>query len=167
MFHGERQTIDLPMNLECEKGDEVILSKNLPDDLCDGMSIMMRAAMEDVSIYVNGRLRETYSSNTVEGLSYYPPSAYIVTQIGSADSGKDIAFHLTIKNKGTLNSVSINHGNNGWFEVLKNSLVMNSAAVFILICGLIIALCAFSPEKAIKPRLPGISVFLYLMRHCG
>ena len=155
MFHGERQTIDLPMNLECEKGDEVILSKNLPDDLCDGMSIMMRAAMEDVSIYVNGRLRETYSSNTVEGLSYYPPSAYIVTQIGSADSGKNIAFHLTIKNKGTLNSVSINHGNNGWFEVLKNSLVMNSVAVFILICGLIIALCAFFSGKGYKTEAAG------------
>ena len=155
MFHGERQTIDLPMNLDCEKGDEVILSKNLPDDLCDGMSIMMRASMEDVSIYIGGKLREVYSSNSIEGLSYYPPSAYIVTQVGSEDAGKDIALHLTIKNKGNLNTVSLNHGNNGWFEVLKDSILMIAIATFVLLCGITISLCAFFSGKGYKTEAAG------------
>ncbi|MBO4266468.1 MAG: HD domain-containing protein [Lachnospiraceae bacterium] len=155
MFHGERQTVDLPMNLECEKGDELILSKDLPGDLCDGMSIMMRASMEDASIYIGGKLREVYSSNSIEGLSYYPPSAYIVTQVGSKDAGKDIAIHLTIKNKGTLNPISLNHGNNGWFEVLRNSLLMIAIAAFVLLCGITISLSAFISGKGYKTEAAG------------
>lgn len=155
MFHGERQTVDLPMNLDCEKGDEVILSKDLPNDLSDGMSIMMRASMEDVSVYIGGKLREVYSSNSIEGLSYYPPSAYIVTQVGSEDAGKDIALHLTIKNKGTLNPISLSHGNNGWFEVLRNSLLMIAIATFVLLCGITISLSAFISGKGYKTEAAG------------
>ena len=79
--------------------------------------------MQDVVIYIDGRLREEYSSNSTFDMSQFLPSAYVVTELNGTDAGKDITIHITVKNKGSINAISYGHGNNVWFPVIRNGLL--------------------------------------------
>ena len=140
--HGETTSVTLPCYIDCKAGDEVILSNTLPDDLTDGMSMMVRASMEDVIIYVNGRLREEYSTNSVKDMCYHLPSAYVVVPLDASDAGKPVTLHITIKSKGSLNAITIGHGNNVWFKVIVNGLPVAFTALVVFISGVIMSLTA-------------------------
>ena len=141
-IHGNSEMIMLPYYIDNIVGDEAIITNTLPDDISDGMSLMVRASMEDVVIYVNGRLREEYSSNSVKGMSYYLPSAYVVAPLYADDAGRSVSVHITFKSRGSLNDIVIGHGNNGWFDVIKRGLPVNFIALVVFASGVVMALTA-------------------------
>ena len=54
-YKGETmEDVSLPMYVNAESGEEVVISNTLPENLSDGMNIMVRASMEDVIVYVDG-----------------------------------------------------------------------------------------------------------------
>lgn len=152
---GSSREIDLPMYVDAEPGEEIIISNRLPANLSDGMSLMFRSSMQDVTVYVDGRLREEYSSKAAKGMGYYIPSAWIVTDLRRTDSGRDISIHITVKNKGSLNEVSLSHGNNVWFAVIKDSLLINALAFIELIAGAVAFLAAVILGKKYKTEATG------------
>lgn len=138
-FNGKTSEITLPAYVDSNAGDQVVISNTLPKNISNGMSLMVRASMEDVVIYIDGKVRSEYSTNSNKGLCYYLPSAYVVTALTAQDAGKQIDIHFTIKNKGSLNPITIGHGNNGWFEVIRNGLAVNFIALVAFISGVTLA----------------------------
>ena len=142
LYKGETiDDVSLPMYVNSEKGEEIIISNTLPDGICEGMNLMVRGSMEDVVVYIDGKLREEYTSNSVRNMAYYLPSAYVVTPLDSGDSKKQVDIHLTIKTKGSINTITIGHGNNGWFPVIRRGLPVSFIALVVFIAGIIIT-CA-------------------------
>ena len=137
-YKGDNTQISLPAYVPAASGEELIISNTLPKNLSNGMSLMVRASMEDVVIYIDGRKRGEYSSNSFRNMSYYIPSAYIVTGIDGHDSGKPVAIHITVKSRGSINAVTIGHGNNGWFKVIRNGLPVNFIALLAFFSGILI-----------------------------
>ena len=137
------EIISLPAYVDAASGDEIIISNTLPANISNGMSLMFRASMQDVVVYIDGRLREEYSSNSSFDMSRYLPSAYVVTALNSTDAGKDISIHITVKNKGSINSISYGHGNNVWFPVIRNGLWVNILAVIELVSGALASIAAY------------------------
>ena len=137
------EIISLPAYVDAAFGDEIIISNTLPANISNGMSLMFRASMQDVVVYIDGRLREEYSSNSSFDMSTYLPSAYIVTELNGTDAGKDITIHITVKNKGSINSISYGHGNNVWFPVIRNGLWVNILAVIELVSGALASIAAY------------------------
>ncbi|MBQ6319111.1 MAG: hypothetical protein IJI23_04930, partial [Lachnospiraceae bacterium] len=86
-------TVSLPAYVDSSLGDEIIISNTLPSNISNGMSLMVRTSMQDVVIYIDGRLREEYSSNSTFDMSQFLPSAYVVTELNGTDAGKDITIH--------------------------------------------------------------------------
>ena len=147
IYDNKQSVVTLPTSVDSKPDDEVILTKSLPDDLSDGMSLMIRASMQDVFVYVNNTLRDEYSAGQLDGVDYYLPSAYVVVPLNEEDSGADIAIRLTIKNKGVINAITIGHGNNVWFDVLKDALPLSAFAIFVLIGGLVMSLSVLILRK--------------------
>ena len=141
-YNGEVYDVTLPYSVDAESGDEVIISNILPPNVSNGMNLMVRASMEDAVIYVDGRVREEYSTNSVRGMGYYIPSAYVVVPIDQHDAGKEIAVHLTIKTKGSINAITIGHGNNGWFGIIRRGLPVSVISLVVFVSGILIALAA-------------------------
>ena len=56
--NGESMPITLPVSVDAKKDEILIIRNTLPEKLADGSSLMIRAAMEDVYVYINGELRE-------------------------------------------------------------------------------------------------------------
>ncbi|MBE5907000.1 MAG: HD-GYP domain-containing protein, partial [Lachnospiraceae bacterium] len=138
---GKEETLTLPVKMK--KGKEVVIVNRLPKELTDKMSIMMRASMEDMIVYIDGKKRQEYSSKSISGMSYYIPSAYVITELNEEDGGKSIEVHIRTKGKGVINEVTIGHGNNVWFPVIKKGLVINGIAIMVLIFGIFLTAIFF------------------------
>ncbi len=148
-------TVSLPAFVDSSLGDEIIINNTLPSNISNGMSLMVRASMQDVVIYIDGRLREEYSSNSTFDMSQFLPSAYVVTELNGRDAGKDITIHITVKNKGSINAISYGHGNNVWFPVIRNGLWVNILAVIELISGTLASLSAYALGKKYRTQATG------------
>ena len=147
---GSIMEILLPVTLEADSGEEIVISNTLPDDLSDGMSLMARASMEDMYVYIDGVLREQYASDSIEGMSYYIPSAYVVIPLDASDSGKEIRIIIRVKTRGVINGVTIGNGNNVWFDVIKKGLAVNLVAVIALIMGLLLTVAVPFIRKSFR-----------------
>ena len=148
-------TVSLPAYVDSSLGDEIIISNTLPSNISNGMSLMVRTSMQDVVIYIDGRLREEYSSNSTFDMSQFLPSAYVVTELNGTDAGKDITIHITVKNKGSINAISYGHGNNVWFPVIRNGLWVNILAVIELVSGALASLSAYALGKKYRTQATG------------
>ena len=109
---GKEESITLPVKPDIPVGETVTITNHLPEDISDGMSLMIRSVMEDVRVYVDGELRGEYASDTGRSLSYYLPSAYVVIPLKREDSGREIAISVTFKTRAVINGITISHGNN-------------------------------------------------------
>lgn len=138
--NGGSSYISLPQSVNTDKDEILILKNTLPSDLPDGCSLLTRASMADLYIYINGELREQYATESIDNMSYYIPSAYVVTELSEEDSGTEIMIKIRAKTKTTLNEVQISKGNNVWFQIIQNSLPVNAVVLFVIILGIILVI---------------------------
>lgn len=71
-------------------------------------------------------------------MSYYLPSAYVVTELSEQDSCTEVAVRVRVKAKGKLNEIQIGQGNNVWFNILRKHITVNAIAFVVLILGIIL-----------------------------
>lgn len=136
--NGSPEKIILPVTVDAKKGDMLTIKNTLPGDLHSGSCLMVRASMEDVYIYINGELREEYSTDNLSVKVYHLPSAYVVTELSEKDSCAELVIQIRVKTKGTLNEIQLGQGNNVWFSIIHNNMAVNVAAFVVLILGLIL-----------------------------
>lgn len=137
---GDVSEVTLPVKVKSYDEPLVSIQNTLPSDLSDNMSLMVRASMEDVYVYIDGQLREEYASDQLANGSYYIPSAYVVTKLNAEDSGKDIRVDIRFKTQGQINGITLGYGNDVWYSVVKGSIPVNLAAVVVLIFGVVLIL---------------------------
>ncbi len=135
---GVTSEVTLPASTGAGDGDTVIIRNTLPDDLEGNNTILFRTRMEDLYIYIGGELRESYSSDGFENVSYHIPSAYVACELTPEDAGKEIEARFVVKNVGTIESIRIGSGNNVWFGVLKDNIILAVASLIILIVGIFV-----------------------------
>ena len=134
---GIKYPITLPITIDNSTGKEIIMRNVLPDYVTDGMNIMFRSSVEDMYIYIDGELRQSYASKYMRAVNYYLPSAYLACPLTKEDAGRPIKVIVNIKATGLLNEVTIGYGSDAWFPVIRNNIVVTIVAVFMCIIGLI------------------------------
>ena len=146
---GNVSPVTLPEQMACESGDELILRNILPENITDGMTLMFRTSIEDIYVYIGGELRESYASSGFKRMSYHLPSAYVVVELADLDAGRDIEVRLTVKDKGVLNDIRLSYGNNAWYRIIHENIVITVIASIVAILGLItVALYLFLRKRA-------------------
>ncbi|MCR5474752.1 MAG: HD-GYP domain-containing protein [Lachnospiraceae bacterium] len=150
LVNGLTVRVRLPISVNVKEGKDLTIINTLPEDIHDGMSLMMRASMEDIRIYINDELRVDYSSASLKNRMYYLPSAWVVTELGEKDAGAKIRIDLTVKSKGIVNVVSISNGNNVWYKVIKDGMAVNLIAVLVFLLAVLILILTFLLGKRHK-----------------
>ena len=148
--NNQTQKVELPVDLNFKQSDEVVIVNTLPDDLSDGMSMMMRATMEDIIIYIDDVERSEYSSESIDGMSYYLPSAYVIADLNSEDAGKEVRILIRFKESGVINEVEMGHGNNVWFSAIKSGLPVAVFALIVLVMGTLLFAAAIWMRNSFK-----------------
>ncbi len=134
---GNTGPVTLPGRVDCKSGETVIIRNILPDDISDGMTMLLRTSIEDIYVYIDGELRECYATSQFENMNYYLPSAYIVVDLKNADAGKPVEVHVTVKDKKVLNEIRLSNGNNAWFKIIRSNIAITVIALIVVILGLV------------------------------
>lgn len=152
------KTINLPSKEKLAKNTWVILDNKLPASVDDGMTLRIRGNMADVFIYIDGELRESYSSEEIGGMPYYLPSAYVMCDLHEADAGKDICIKFFVKGSGKLSGIVYGYGNNPWFEIIKE----NATVVYISALVAILGVLAVAGYEIIGRKVKAGKSLIYL-----
>ena len=150
---GSVRNVTLPVTADAGKEEWVVIRNTLPDKIDGHQTILFRTMIEDIYIYVGGELRTSYSTEGFESMSYHLPSAYVACDIGPGDAGKEIEVRFFVKAIATIESVRIGAGNNSWYAIIHENIVLLAVAVMIMITGaLVILFYLFSRERFMIDR---------------
>lgn len=85
---GERKPISVPGTCDAKKNETVMIETQLPDNTGELYYLCFRSAKQDMEIYIDGVLRQSYSTEGKRLFGKLSAVAYVFVQIDEADAGK-------------------------------------------------------------------------------
>lgn len=101
--NGEKIPFAIPGTCDVADNDTAVFEKLLPDELPSHMWLCFRTSKQDMNIYIDGLLRESFSTLTTRPFGVSSASAYIFVPLEPTDSGKTL--RVSICSDSTYNGV--------------------------------------------------------------
>ncbi|MBR4223801.1 MAG: HD-GYP domain-containing protein [Oscillospiraceae bacterium] len=141
-------------------GSTVALTNTLPDTIRDGMHLCFRSRRQEVSIYIDGKLRaeHTAANSTVKFRS--PVSALVVCDLYNSDASKEICIYVTSHESDMVRYESVvwSYGSDLWYPYIYSSIpIVAIAAMSVILSFLAITGCL-----VLRSRISSIKSVLYL-----
>jgi len=133
---GSREHITVPGKCEAYRNEAVIIETVLPEELDDGSSICLRSSHQDFEIYVDGMLRQRYTTKDTRPFGKTSMSAYVFADIYGSDGGKTLRI---ISNSDSIYTGQINEMYIGNHSAITNYFI-RTYGVFTLVTIMIILL---------------------------
>ena len=128
---GTRRQIELPG--QCE--EEVVLETSLPDPLDPYVtSISFRG--EDLKAYVDGELRQEYTTENTRWFGHKSPESYVMIPVSAEDAGKTLRIEMQTDTR-ILYQVYMGSSLGLWIHILNLYKGEIAVAALTLILGLI------------------------------
>lgn len=89
---GTRVPIELPAKCDVERNEIVTIETTLPENLESGMYLCFRSSRQEVSIYVDGKLRQQYSTKDTRLFGRTSAAAYVFLKLETEDAGKTVSI---------------------------------------------------------------------------
>lgn len=137
---GSRTTVTVPGKCEADRKEAVIVETLLPEDLDDGISICLRSSQQDMEIYVDGMLRQRYTTVDSRPFGKNSMSAYVFADLYRVDAGKTLRV-ITVSDSmytGQLNTVYIGDRSGIFNYILRSYGVITLIDVMILLLSVIV-----------------------------
>jgi len=135
------ETFDCPNTIsEIQAGEELIITKMLPQDLGSMNCIEFRTFQGACKVYIDGELRQEYDDAPYRRVSKFPPSATMLVDLTPSDAGKTIEIRYICNNKnyiGTAGKVNIGEKSTIIRQMLIKYLPVIIAAILLVLFGLV------------------------------
>lgn len=134
---GSEAPIEVPGKCEAQPDDEVVIQTALPTNLQSRTFLSIQSLRQDMAIYVDGVLRQEYSTADTRLFGSTSSMAYVFLELEPSDSGKT----LTISTKsdsfysGTFSKVYIGDRMGIWENYFKRYSIEVFIAVLMLLLG--------------------------------
>lgn len=142
---GERISANFPGKVQAKEGELVRFVTILPDDIHSGEQICFRAIWQDVNIYIDGVLRESY--NTINSRPFGMNSAfrYVFADLQEVDAGKELMYEFSSRSKyaGQTFGCYIGDAAGIWGYLVKESGARMAIAFFLLLLSMFCIIVCF------------------------
>ncbi len=92
---GERIPFEVPGSCDIAEGEIFTLEKELPNTIKSNSWLCFRTSRQDISIYIDGELRERYSTKDTRPFGVASVSTYLYVELDTSDIGKTITVQMT------------------------------------------------------------------------
>ncbi len=152
---GERVPVEVPGNAQAESGEKVTLVTKLPEDLHNIDVICFRPIWQDVEVYVDGELRDSYSTKETRLFGENSAFRYVFTSLDEEDEGKEITYRFwtTSKYAGATRKVYIGDKSSIWAHLVKESAFKMVVAVLLMGVCLFCVITCFVLKRIYKKNL--------------
>ncbi len=136
--NGDRIPIEVPGKVEAEYGEVITVATTLPDEIQCGESICFRPIWQDVTIYIDGELRENYTTKDSRPFGTNSAFRYVFVELTEEDEGKELTYVFSSDSKytGTLRTGYIGDKSSIWVHIINESGVRTIISLFLFLLSL-------------------------------
>ena len=133
--NGDRVPQEVPGRCDAKKNEVVIVETTLPKMIPEDMYLCFRSAKQDMEIYVDGELRQTYSTKDTRLFGNVSAAAYLFLQVYSEDAGKVLRLKTQTDSSysGIFYSVYVGNRMEIWVNLFRQYGLELSIAFLVLI----------------------------------
>lgn len=154
--NGERIAAEVPGRVIAAPGEAVTLITTLPDDLVNGESICFHTIWQDAEIYVDGSLRQSYSTKETRPFGINSAFRYVFVELSETDSGKELSYIFTSNSKysGRTYPSYIGDRVSIWLYLIRSVAMQTAVCVSLLFLSLLCIVICFIIRLIYKRALP-------------
>lgn len=136
---GTKEAVPVPGTYLAQKGERVILEADLPQSLEKMPWLCFRSSQQDMEIYIDGVLRQEYTTKHTRIFGKNSMSAYVFVELEAADAGKKLCVVTTSHStySGVMNEVYCGDTLGIWLHFAGQYGVQIATAVLIMILGVV------------------------------
>lgn len=152
---GTKEEIGVPGEYDLPANETMVIVSQLPEDYCDN-AIAIRAALQDISIYIDDELRLRYDTRNTRPFGKNSASCFVFAQTSEKDAGKQLRIELTshtINYSGVVNTVYAGDKSEIWRYIFNDNKVEMIMAFFILFSGFIAVIFSIALGIVYKIRM--------------
>ena len=135
---GTTEEITVPGSYDVPAGETMVITSTLSADF-DASSIAIRSSLQDVNIYINGTLREQYSTSKTRLIGKNSACRFIFCSTSHEDAGKELRIELTTYTSnysGVVNQIFCGDKADIWQLIFNHYGLATYIAFFTLFAGL-------------------------------
>lgn len=136
---GSRERIEVPGQCEAERGEEVLITAVLPQQVAEEAVLCFRTSKHDMVIYIDDVERISYSTKDTRLFGKTSISVYMLLPLTSADSGKEIRVHFSTDSSyaGVIRPVYYSTVFGVWNKIISENVPMLFNAAFMIVFAVI------------------------------
>ena len=137
---GRREEIKLPSSVKMENAKIDVVETVLYDEIERGACISISSSKQDIKVYIDGELRESYSTKDTRLFGKTSVGRYLLIELDQEDAGKVLRIEMSTDSQflGTVKQVQYGDKLGIWLNYLKN----NIASIIIPFISFVIAFVA-------------------------
>ncbi len=156
MQDGKRVPVQVPGSVEAQWGEVVTLTTTLPNDIYNGETLCFRPIWQDVSVYVNGERRLSYSTEDSRPFGTNSAMRYLFVELTEADRGGVLTYQFSSNSKyaGNMQHIYIGDRASVWIYMLQNSGFRTMLAVALIMLSVFCLVVTWVMKLVYKKPLP-------------
>jgi len=154
--NGSEIPVEVPGKISAEHGEVVTLTTILPEETYNGEVICFRPIWQDVKIYVDGQLRQSYCTEETRMFGTNSAPRYVFLNLYEEDGGKELTYQFSSNSKyaGNMEKVYIGDRANIWLHLIKDSGARTVISIFLLVlclfCIIVCVILKFVYKKSLE-----------------
>ena len=157
---GSREEIKLPSSVRIENAEIDVLETVLYDEIVRGACISISSSKQDINVYIDGELRETYSTEDTRLFGKTSVGRYLFIELDKEDEGKVLRIEMSTDSKylGTVKQVYYGDKIGIWLNYIRSnvaSIIIPAISVVIAIIAIVVSFIYYLKSKKT------VSVFYY------
>lgn len=154
--NGERVSVEVPGKVPAERGEVVTLVTTLPDNIYDRETLCFRTIWQDVEIYIDGELRESYNTRDSRPFGTNSAFRYVFVDLKRSDAGKELTYQFSSDSKyaGFTRTSYIGDRASIWFLLIGKSGARTIIALFLLLLTFFCIVVCWILKYVYKKNLP-------------
>lgn len=163
--NGEHVPVDAPGKVSAAYGESVTLTTNLPQNIHNDEYLCFRLIWQDIEIYVDGILRQSYNTKDSRPFGTNSPTRYVFLDLEETDAGKELTYHFSSNSKyaGDIREIYIGDRLSIWLFLLGKSVPRTIIAftlfLFSIICIIVCSILRFVYKKSLSLNLLAWTIF--------
>lgn len=153
---GRREKVEVPGKVPAEFGEVVTIETTLPQELVNRECLCFRVVWQDVEIYIDGELRESYSTKDSRPFGTNSAFRYLFVELYEEDAGKELSFQFSSNSKyaGDVRKVYIGDRASIWLHFVNEFGAKTMVAVLLLCVSLFCIIVCAILQYAYRKKLP-------------
>lgn len=151
---GTRVPVAIPCELEADRGERIVIEAVLPQEIPDGMWISFNSLRQEIEIYIDGELRQEFSTLHTGLFGTYSVVGYVFEKIKPQDAGKNIRIVWTTGSiyTGKLSVIYYGERIEIWRRYFGEHLFQVGLAIFLFLFSIVAIVFSAAMSRSFRRK---------------